>query len=85
MFRLIYKSPKFVGAQLLPPNTIMVIMKDGVEYYKVKDLNIKSEATIDKQTKELKALEHEKDKILDMFVEPTKKKYGRFTVVEHYL
>ena len=85
MFRLMYKSPRFVGAHILPPNTIMIIMKDGVEFYTVKNLKINSEATIDKQAKELKALEQEKDKILDLFVEPTLKRCGRFTVVEHDL
>ena len=85
MFRLMYKSPRFVGAHIIPPNIIMIIMIDGVEIYTVKNLKIVSEATIDKQGKELKALEQEKDKILDLFVEPTCNIIGRFTIIEHDL
>lgn len=85
MFRLMYKSSRFIGAHILPPNTVMVIMRDGVEFYTVKNMSFQSEATIDKQSKEVKALEQDRDRILDLFVEPIKRKCGRFTVVEHAL
>lgn len=85
MFRLMYKSSRFLGAHIIPPNTVMVIMNDGVEFYTVKNLHFQSEATINKQSKELKALEQEKDIILDLFIEPTPIKYGRFTVFEYDL
>ena len=47
MFRALYDDPKFVGAQVLPPDQVMVITEDGIEYY-TSNVVFKSVATIDK-------------------------------------
>ena len=55
MYRSLYEDPKFVGAQISPPDLITVIMEDGIEYFNSK-VQFRSEATLDKQTKQLKKL-----------------------------
>ena len=80
MFRAMYKDPKFIGAQTIPPNNVIVVMEDGIEYYKTNEMVFRSEATLDKQSKELKGTSHGKDKIKQLFIEPTIKQKGRFTV-----
>ena len=84
MFSHLYKDPKFVGATTSPPNTVMVIMEDGIEYYE-SNVVFRSEATIDKQMKEVKGTARGKEKITQLFVEPTVKQKGRFTVTEYDL
>jgi len=84
MFSHLYKNPKFVGATTSPPNTVMVIMEDGIEYYE-SNVVFRSEATIDKQMKEVKGTARGKEKITQLFVEPTVKQKGRFTVTQYEL
>ena len=84
MFRALYEDPKFVGAQISPPDLITVVMEDGVEYYTSK-LPVRSEATIDKQTKQVKGTRHGKERILQIFGEPVTRHRGRFTVTEYQL
>ena len=85
MFSRLYKDPKFVGATTSPPNTVMVIMEDGIEYYNTSNIIFRSEATIDKQMKEVKGTPRGKEKITQLFVEPTVKQKGRFTVTQYEL
>jgi len=73
-----------VGATTSPPNTVMVIMEDGIEYYE-SNIIFRSEATIDKQMKEVKGTVRGKEKITQLFVEPTVKQKGRFTVTQYEL
>ena len=80
MFREMFKNPKFVGAQTSPPNNVIVVTEDGVEQYTTQEFMFKSEATIDKQSKEVKGTTRGKDKIIQLFIEPTIRKKGRFTV-----
>ena len=80
MFREMFKDPKFVGAQTSPPNNVVVVTEDGVEQYTTQEFMFKSEATIDKQSKEVKGTTRGKDKIIQLFIEPTTRKKGRFTV-----
>jgi|TARA_Y100000385_G_scaffold52355_2_gene49517 hypothetical protein len=80
MFREMFKDPKFVGAQTSPPNNVIVVTEDGVEQYTTQEFMFKSEATIDKQSKEVKGTTRGKDKIIQLFIEPTIRKKGRFTV-----
>ena len=84
MFSHLYKDPKFVGATTSPPNTVMIIMEDGIEYYE-SNIIFRSEATIDKQMKEVKGTVRGKEKITQLFVEPTVKQKGRFTVTQYEL
>ena len=84
MFSHLYKDPKFVGATTSPPNTVMVIMEDGIEYYE-SNVIFRSEATIDKHSKEVKGTVRGKEKITQLFVEPTVKQKGRFTVTQYEL
>ena len=84
MFSHLYKDLKFVGATTSPPNTVMVIMEDGIEYYE-SNIIFRSEATIDKQMKEVKGTVRGKEKITQLFVEPTVKQKGRFTVTQYEL
>jgi len=84
MFSHLYKNPKFVGATTSPPNTVTVIMEDGIEYYE-SNIVFRSEATIDKQMKEVKGTTRGKEKITQLFVEPTVKQKGRFTVTQYEL
>ena len=44
MFRAMYKDPKFIGAQITPPNNVIVITEDGVENYTVEKHYFRSEA-----------------------------------------
>ncbi|AET84895.1 hypothetical protein FK873_gp097 [Micromonas pusilla virus SP1] len=80
MFREMFKDPKFVGAQISPPNNVVVVTDDGVEQYTTQEFMFKSEATIDKQSKEVKGTTRGKDKIIQLFIEPIIRKKGRFTV-----
>ena len=80
MFREMFKDPKFVGAQTSPPNNVVVVTEDGVEQYTTQEFMFKSEATIDKQSKEVKGTTRGKDKIIQLFIEQTIRKKGRFTV-----
>ena len=80
MFREMFKDPKFVGAQTSPPNNVIVVSEDGVEQYTTQEFMFKSEATIDKQSKEVKGTTRGKDKIIQLFIEPIIRKKGRFTV-----
>ena len=75
MFRALFKDPKFVGAQTSPPNTVMVIMEDGIENYTTDKMKFRSEAS-----KEVKGTDRGKDKIRELFIEPSVKQKGRFTV-----
>lgn len=84
MFRHLYKDPKFVGATTSPPNVVTVIMEDGIEYYE-SDMIFRSEATIDKQSKEVKGTVRGKEKITQLFVEPVTRQKGRFTVTQYEL
>ena len=84
MFSHLYKDPKFVGATTSPPNTVMVIMEDGIEYYE-SNVIFRSEATIDKQSKEVKGTARGKEKITQLFVEPVTRQRGRFTVTQYEL
>ena len=80
MFRAMYKDPNFIGAQTIPPNDVVVIMKDGIEYHKAEGVVFRSEASIDKESKELKGTTRGKDKIRELFIEPTVRTKGRFAV-----
>ena len=80
MFRKLYKDPKFIGAQTSPPNIVTVIMEDGIETYTVNDNTFRSEATLDKQNKELKGTWLGKEKISQLFFEPVVGAKGRFVV-----
>ena len=80
MFRDIYKDPKFIGAQTSPPNNVTIVTTDGVEYLETSNVIFRSEAIIDKQMKLLKGTPRGKDKIRELFLEPTVKQRGRFTV-----
>ena len=80
MFREIYKDSKFIGAQTSPPNIVTVITEDGVEYYETSNVIFRSEAIIDKHMKLFKGTDRGKDKIRELFLEPTVKQRGRFTV-----
>jgi len=84
MFRHLYKDPKFVGATTTPPNQVIVIMEDGIEYY-TSNIPFRSEATIDKLSKEVKGTVRGKEKITQLFVEPIVKQKGRFTVTQYEL
>lgn len=84
MFRYLYKDPKFVGATTSPPNQIIVIMEDGIEYYE-SNVVFRSEATIDKLSKEVKGTMRGKEKITQLFVEPVIRQKGRFTVTQYEL
>ena len=53
MFRALYKDPKFVGAQTVPPDQVMVIMEDGLEYYTTNE-TFRSIALIDWYSKQVK-------------------------------
>ena len=57
-----YKDPKFIGAQITPPNNVIVITEDGVENYTVEKQYFRSEALIDKQMKLLKGTDRGKNK-----------------------
>ena len=39
-----YKDPKFIGAQTSPPNTVIVVTTDGVEYLETSNVVFRSEA-----------------------------------------
>jgi len=80
MFKKMYRHQDFIGAQISPPNNITVITKNGVEHYTSNTEVFKSEATLDKTTKELKGTTRGKDKIRELFIEPTVRTKGRFTV-----
>ena len=80
MFREMYKDPKFIGAQTSPPNTVIVVTTDGVEYHETSNVLFRSEAIIDKQMKLLKGTDRGKDKIRELFLETMVKQRGRFTV-----
>lgn len=84
MFRALYEDPKFVGAQITPPDLIMVIMEDGIEYLK-SDTTFRSEATIDKQTKQVKGTARGKQRIVQLFGRPVTRQKGRFTITEYEL
>ena len=84
MFQALYSDPKFVGAQTSPPDQVMVITEDGIEYYKSNVL-FRSTATIDKLSKEVKGTARGKEKITQLFVVPTTRHKGRFTVTEYEL
>lgn len=84
MFQALYKDPKFVGAQTLPPDQVMVIMEDGIEYY-TSNVTFRSVAVIDKYSKEVKGTLRGKEKIIQLFVEPTTRQRGRFTVTQYEL
>ena len=84
MFRELYEDPKFVGAQITPPDLIMVIMEDGIEYLK-SDTTFRSEATIDKQTKQVKGTARGKQRIVQLFGRPVTRQKGRFTITEYEL
>jgi hypothetical protein len=84
MFQALYSDPKFVGAQTSPPDQVMVIMEDGIEYYKSNVL-FRSTAMIDKLSKEVKGTARGKEKITQLFVVPTTRQKGRFTVTEYEL
>jgi hypothetical protein len=80
MFRAMYKDPKFIGAQITPPNNVIVITEDGVENYTVEKQYFRSEALIDKQMKLLKGTDRGKIKLRELFLEPRVEQKGRFTV-----
>ena len=84
MFRELYKQSKFVGAQVSPPNRVTVIMEDGIEYY-TSNITFRSTATIDKLSKAVKGTPRGKEKITQLFVVPTTRQKGRFTVTEYEL
>ena len=84
MFQALYSDSKFVGAQTSPPDRVMVITEDGIEYYKSNVL-FRSTATIDKLSKEVKGTVRGKEKITQLFVVPTTRQKGRFTVTEYEL
>lgn len=80
MFRAMYKDLKFIGAQITPPNNVIVITEDGVENYTVEKQYFRSEALIDKQMKLLKGTDRGKNKLRELFLEPRVEQKGRFTV-----
>lgn len=80
MFRAMYKDPKFIGAQITPPNNVTVITEDGIENYTVEKQYFRSEALIDKQMKLLKGTDRGKNKLRELFLEPKVEQKGRFTV-----
>ena len=80
MFRAMYKDPKFIGAQITPPNNVIVITEDGIENYTVEKQHFRSEALIDKQMKLLKGTDRGKVKLRELFLEPKVEQKGRFTV-----
>jgi hypothetical protein len=80
MFREKYKDPNFIGAQTLPPNTVVVVTTDGVEYFETSNVIFRSEAILDKQLKLIKGTTRGKDKIGELFLEPKVRQKGRFTV-----
>ena len=80
MFRDIYKDPKFIGAQISPPNNVTIVTTDGVEYLETSNVIFRSEALLDQQMKLLKGTDRGKDKIRELFLEPMVKQRGRFTV-----
>jgi len=80
MFRAMYKDPKFIGAQITPPNNVIVITEDGVENYTMEKQYFRSEALIDKQMKLLKGTDRGKIKLRELFLEPRVEQKGRFTV-----
>lgn len=80
MFRAMYKDHKFIGAQITPPNNVIVITEDGVENYTVEKHYFRSEALIDKQMKLLKGTDRGKVKLRELFLEPKVEQKGRFTV-----
>jgi hypothetical protein len=80
MFRAMYKDPKFIGAQITPPNNVIVITEDGIENYTVEKQDFRSEALIDKQMKLLKGTDRGKIKLRELFLEPKVEQKGRFTV-----
>ena len=84
MFQALYSDSKFVGAQTSPPDQVMVITEDRIEYYKSNVL-FRSTATIDKLSKEVKGTVRGKEKITQLFVVPTTRQKGRFTVTEYEL
>ena len=84
MFRALYEDPKFVGAQITPPDLIMVIMEDGIEYFN-SNVQFRSEATLDKQTKQVKGTTHGKQRIVQLFGVPVTRQKGRFTITEYEL
>lgn len=84
MFQALYSDPKFVGAQTSPPDQVMVITEDGIEYYK-SNVIFRSTAMIDKLSKEVKGTARGKEKITQLFVVPTTRQKGRFTVTEYEL
>ena len=84
MFQALYSDPKFVGAQTSPPDQVMVIMEDGIEYYKSNVL-FRSTAMIYKLSKEVKGTARGKEKITQLFVVPTTRQKGRFTATEYEL
>ena len=84
MFRALYDDPKFVGAQVLQPDQVMVITEYGIEYY-TSNVVFKSVATIDKLSKEVKGTPRGKEKITQLFVVPTTRQKGRFTVTQYEL
>ena len=75
-----YKDPKFIGAQITPPNNVTVVTEDGIECYTSEHITFRSEAIIDKQMKLLKGTPRGKDKIRELFLEPRIEQKGRFTV-----
>ena len=75
-----YKDPKFIGAQITPPNNVIVITEDGIENYTVEKQDFRSEALIDKQMKLLKGTDRGKNKLRELFLEPRIEQKGRFTV-----
>jgi|TARA_B000000477_G_scaffold68636_1_gene57504 hypothetical protein len=84
MYRSLYEDPKFVGAQISPPDLITVIMEDGIEYFNSK-VQFRSEATLDKQTKQVKGTTQGKQRIVQLFGEPVIRQKGRFTITEYEL
>jgi hypothetical protein len=84
MYRSLYEDPKFVGAQISPPDLITVIMEDGIEYFNSK-VQFRSEATLDKQTKQVKGTTQGKQRIVQLFGEPVIRQKGRFTITEYDL
>ena len=84
MYRSLYEDPKFVGAQISPPDLITVIMEDGIEYFNSK-VQFRSEATLDKQTKQVKGTTQGKQRIVQLFGEPVIRHKGRFTITEYDL
>lgn len=85
MFRTLYNNSKFIGAKILPPNEVLIIMEDGILNYNLINVKFYSEAIVDKHEKCIKASEQDEDKILNLFVEPKRSKHGRFVVTEHDL